>query len=211
MYSYLPRFLSYGSNHAVADYLHSSGYHETLEAFKKESGMVLVFLCVVGHFSLCAINTQKDYNAAKYNGLLEKKWTSVIRLQKKVLWPHTCTCALLIECSRVPHSTLFPQTSSSPLQGYWPRSKVSRCSKRGHWGGWSYQENQISYRLDTQTPWKVSPHHSNVYSFHNFYWMIHSSHRYDLVGHRGTITRVIFHPAYRLAFSPPLPHLFSSL
>ena len=27
---------------------------------------------------------QKESNNAKYNGLLEKKWTSVIRLQKKV-------------------------------------------------------------------------------------------------------------------------------
>jgi len=53
-------------NHAIADYLQSQGYGQTLESFKKEAEM-------------------KDCGNAKYNGLLEKKWTSVIRLQKKVM------------------------------------------------------------------------------------------------------------------------------
>jgi hypothetical protein len=50
-------------NSAILDYLHSSGYSETCEAFKKEGSAEL---------------------DAKKAGLLEKKWTSVIRLQKKV-------------------------------------------------------------------------------------------------------------------------------
>lgn len=52
----------------MLDYLHSSGFTETLAALKHEAG-------------------QPDFQPdakAKWSGLLEKKWTSVIRLQKKV-------------------------------------------------------------------------------------------------------------------------------
>jgi len=52
-------------NKAVAEYLSASGYAEALEAFKREADM--------------PGDTDK-----KFAGLLEKKWTSVIRLQKKV-------------------------------------------------------------------------------------------------------------------------------
>jgi len=52
-------------NKAIADYMLSNGYNEALEAFKKETDMP-------GEID------------KKYSGLLEKKWTSVIRLQKKV-------------------------------------------------------------------------------------------------------------------------------
>ena len=53
-------------NKAIADYMLSNGYNEALEAFKKETDMP-------GEID------------KKYAGLLEKKWTSVIRLQKKVI------------------------------------------------------------------------------------------------------------------------------
>lgn len=52
-------------NKAIADYLGSNGYNDALEAFKKEADM------------------SGDVDR-KFGGLLEKKWTSVIRLQKKV-------------------------------------------------------------------------------------------------------------------------------
>lgn len=52
-------------NKAIADYLGSNGYTDALEAFKKEADMT----------------GEMD---RKFGGLLEKKWTSVIRLQKKV-------------------------------------------------------------------------------------------------------------------------------
>lgn len=54
------------SNKAIADYLCSNGYNDALEAFKKEADMP----------------GEMD---RKFGGLLEKKWTSVIRLQKKVI------------------------------------------------------------------------------------------------------------------------------
>lgn len=53
-------------NKAIADYLSSNGYMEALQAFKRDADMP----GEVEH---------------KYGGLLEKKWTSVIRLQKKVM------------------------------------------------------------------------------------------------------------------------------
>ena len=54
-------------NKAIADYMLSNGYNEALDAFKRETDM------------------PGDVDK-KYTGLLEKKWTSVIRLQKKVTW-----------------------------------------------------------------------------------------------------------------------------
>ncbi|MPC16635.1 Lissencephaly-1 [Portunus trituberculatus] len=53
-------------NKAIADYLCSNGYMDALEAFKAEADMP-------GEIE------------RKYAGLLEKKWCSVIRLQKKVM------------------------------------------------------------------------------------------------------------------------------
>lgn len=53
-------------NKAVADYLSANGYLNSLDAFQKETEMP-------GEID------------KKYAGLLEKKWTSVIRLQKKVM------------------------------------------------------------------------------------------------------------------------------
>uniref|UniRef100_A0A3P8QLL8 PAC1-like LisH-like dimerisation domain-containing protein n=1 Tax=Astatotilapia calliptera TaxID=8154 RepID=A0A3P8QLL8_ASTCA len=53
---------------AIADYLRSNGYEEAYSTFKKEAEL--------------DNNEELD---KKYAGLLEKKWTSVIRLQKKVM------------------------------------------------------------------------------------------------------------------------------
>ena len=51
---------------AIADYLQSSGYSATLEAFRNDASL-------------------PEEIDKKYSGLLEKKWISVIRLQKKVM------------------------------------------------------------------------------------------------------------------------------
>lgn len=53
-------------NQAIAEYLNTNGYAEALVVFRKEAD----------------VSTEIE---KKFNGLLEKKWTSVIRLQKKVL------------------------------------------------------------------------------------------------------------------------------
>lgn len=54
-------------NKAVADYLSTNGYLTALEGLKKDAEM-------------------PGEVERKYGGLLEKKWTSVIRLQKKVAY-----------------------------------------------------------------------------------------------------------------------------
>lgn len=53
-------------NHAVIEYLSSNGFSQSCEIFREEANM-------------------PDQIDSKYVGLLEKKWTSVIRLQKKVM------------------------------------------------------------------------------------------------------------------------------
>ena len=52
-------------NKAIADYLLTSGHVDSLEAFKREA------------------DVSGDVDK-KFTGLLEKKWTSVVRLQKRV-------------------------------------------------------------------------------------------------------------------------------
>lgn len=61
-------FVIINRHKAILDYLHSNGYTTAFDSLKAES-------------------KQEDFNPdpkQKYAGLLEKKWTSVIRLQKKV-------------------------------------------------------------------------------------------------------------------------------
>lgn len=56
------------SNKAIADYLGANNYMDALESFRKEADL-----------------DPTESVDIKYTGLLEKKWTSVIRLQKKVM------------------------------------------------------------------------------------------------------------------------------
>ena len=51
------------------------------------------------HASSCCVVLvlQKDVGEAKYNGLLEKKWTAVIRLQRKV----RTHAGIMCECLRI--------------------------------------------------------------------------------------------------------------
>ena len=54
-------------NRTIADYLLQNGWMESLEAFRREAGVA---------------SEEQD---KKFAGLMEKKWTSVLRLQKKVM------------------------------------------------------------------------------------------------------------------------------
>lgn len=76
----------------MLDYLHENGYKAAFEAFSGEAKL--------------------DYVAdgkQKYSGLLEKKWTSVIRLQKKVMDLEKQTGQLQEELANAP---VRKQTSS---------------------------------------------------------------------------------------------------
>lgn len=62
---------------AVLDYLHTNNLTGSLAAFGEETGLQALYV---------------PDGKQRYSGLLEKKWTSVIRLQKKVThdtWLHS--------------------------------------------------------------------------------------------------------------------------
>lgn len=91
---------------AIADYLHSSGFDDTLNAFRKDA------------------NVAGDQEK-KYQGLLEKKWTSVIRLQKKVMDLET----RLSEAEKE-YQHGGPKTSKSPVD--WIPRPPERYTLTGH-------------------------------------------------------------------------------
>lgn len=66
--NFFPWFFIANSNKAIADYLGANNYLDALESFRKEADL-----------------DATESVDIKYTGLLEKKWTSVIRLQKKVM------------------------------------------------------------------------------------------------------------------------------
>ena len=57
----------HGRHAAIADYMFSAGFETSLAAFTGEAGV-------------------EEVTASSVSNLLEKKWTSVVRLQKKVGW-----------------------------------------------------------------------------------------------------------------------------
>ena len=64
-------------NKAIADYFQQCGYTQTLEKFKEETNM-------------------QDDIEKRFANLLEKKWTSVIRLQRKVFYSASLTTLPLV-------------------------------------------------------------------------------------------------------------------
>ncbi|GAA5951878.1 hypothetical protein JCM3765_003144 [Sporobolomyces pararoseus] len=95
---------------SILDYLNSNGFHETVAAFKQESGQV---------------EFQPDPKA-KWSGLLEKKWTSVIRLQKKIMELETRNSQLQEELSTAPSKR---PSASSPD---WTPRAPARYTLSGH-------------------------------------------------------------------------------
>lgn len=67
----------------MLSYLHSAGLRDTYEALKRETDNE---------------DFTTDDPKAKWVGLLEKKWTSVIRLQKKVC-PYFFPCPMISSIS----------------------------------------------------------------------------------------------------------------
>lgn len=95
-------------NQAIADYLGTNNYTDALEAFRKEADLT----------------TEIE---RKYGGLLEKKWTSVIRLQKKVMELE----AKLSEAEKEVKEGVTTKTKRTP--GEWiprPPEKYSLCGHR---------------------------------------------------------------------------------
>lgn len=70
-------------NRAILGYLQEQGYSEALEALKREA----------------AVQEAID---EKFHQLLEKKWTAIVRLQKKIMQLEATVAALQEVCARAP-------------------------------------------------------------------------------------------------------------
>ncbi|KAJ3331951.1 Calpain-6 [Blyttiomyces sp. JEL0837] len=94
---------------SVLDYLHSAGLNSAFQALQEEAGL-------------------KDYvsdGKQKYSGLLEKKWTSVLRLQKKVMDLESKVASLQEELSSAP-------VRKAPTSGDWLPKAPEKFALAGH-------------------------------------------------------------------------------
>ncbi|KAF8693126.1 Platelet-activating factor acetylhydrolase IB subunit alpha, partial [Rhizoctonia solani] len=108
---------------SILDYLHSAGLTHSYEALLEETG--------------CAFTPDPK---ARHAGLLEKKWTSVIRLQKKIMDLENRNAALTEEISAAPRRGGASQADWVPrapaaytLTGHRAQQTPSsrECSRRG--------------------------------------------------------------------------------
>ncbi|WVF69212.1 nuclear distribution protein PAC1 [Kwoniella sp. CBS 6097] len=88
---------------SMLSYLHSAGMHEAYEALKKETDNEEFVV---------------DDPKARWVGLLEKKWTSVIRLQKKIMDLESRNASLLAELASPTRAT----TSTASSAPFLPRA-----------------------------------------------------------------------------------------
>uniref|UniRef100_H2YVD8 PAC1-like LisH-like dimerisation domain-containing protein n=1 Tax=Ciona savignyi TaxID=51511 RepID=H2YVD8_CIOSA len=94
-------------NLAISEYLRSNGYSKALEAFKEEADL-------------------SDQVDKKYDGLMEKKWTSVVRLQRKVMDLE----AKLNELTKETRDGITPQHKKDPSE--WIPRPPERYALSGH-------------------------------------------------------------------------------
>nr|XP_026692533.1 lissencephaly-1 homolog [Ciona intestinalis] len=94
-------------NLAISEYLRANGYSKALDAFKEEADLP----------------EQPD---KKYEGLMEKKWTSVVRLQRKVMDLE----AKLNELQKETRDGLTPHNKKDPSE--WIPRPPERCALSGH-------------------------------------------------------------------------------
>ena len=116
------------SHRSILEYLHSNGFADSFKSLALETG----------------INHTPDPKS-KYNGLLEKKWTSVIRLQKKVCYSSPFASLTLLDrgdCSQIMdlenrNASLQEEVSMSPakraaLQTDWVPRAPAAYTLTGH-------------------------------------------------------------------------------
>ncbi|KAK8858548.1 nuclear distribution protein PAC1 [Kwoniella newhampshirensis] len=85
---------------SMLSYLHAAGMHDTYDALKRETDNA---------------DFTNDDPKARWVGLLEKKWTSVIRLQKKIMDLESRNASLLAELSSPTRATTSSSSSSTPF------------------------------------------------------------------------------------------------
>lgn len=140
-------------NKAIAEYLSSNGYMDALEAFKKEADM-------------------PGEVERKFGGLLEKKWTSVIRLQKKVM----------------ELESKLNEAEKEYIEGAPTRSK--RCPTE--WIPRPPEKFCLSGTYHFFWPQQKIPDVTKPFSLNELAL---------IVGHRAPVTRVIFHPIFSVMVS----------
>jgi platelet-activating factor acetylhydrolase IB subunit alpha len=125
-------------NRAIADYLSSNNYKETFESFLRETQLPP---------DVCADK--------KYSGVLEKKWTTVVRLQKKI-------------------AELEEQLNKKEQE------------LANNIGGGMTGRSGLSLLGEKKSPTE---------------WIPRPPEKFNLTGHRATVTKVIFHPIYSIIAS----------
>ncbi|WWC70793.1 nuclear distribution protein PAC1 [Kwoniella pini CBS 10737] len=85
---------------SLLSYLHSQGLHDSFEVLRRETDNE---------------DFQTDDPKARWVGLLEKKWTSVIRLQKKIMDLESRNAALLAELASPNRASSSSSSSSAPF------------------------------------------------------------------------------------------------
>ncbi|CAD6570894.1 MAG: protein with putative role during mitosis [Tremellales sp. Tagirdzhanova-0007] len=111
---------------SMLSYLHATGLHHTYEALKKETDND---------------DFEVDDPKARWVGLLEKKWTSVIRLQKKIMDLESRNAALLAELASPSRASSSSSSSSTPFLPRAParhtltshRASITRVSFHPTW------------------------------------------------------------------------------
>lgn len=94
-------------NHAISEYLRTSGYEKAFSAFRIEANL-------------------SETIDKKYEGLMEKKWTSVVRLQRKVMDLES----KLNELKNETRDGLVPRDRKDPAE--WIPRPPERHSLSGH-------------------------------------------------------------------------------
>ncbi|KAK6908164.1 nuclear distribution protein PAC1 [Kwoniella mangroviensis CBS 8507] len=85
---------------SMLSYLHSAGLHDSYEALRRETDNE---------------DFQVDDPKARWVGLLEKKWTSVIRLQKKIMDLESRNASLLAELASPHRASSSSSSTSTPF------------------------------------------------------------------------------------------------
>ena len=140
----------------MLDYLHTMGFAEAFDAMKRQSGLDYV-----------------DDGKQKYSGVLEKKWTSVLRLQKKVR-------------RRGPPSALAATPGQLPSLPWTARGVGRRPTQVMD------MEKQIAQLQEELAAAPVRKATSSVD------WIPRPPEKFTLSGHRSPLTRVVFHPVFSL-------------
>ena len=145
-------------NRAIADYLATHNYRDAHDAFVRESG-------------LPPASSTPATSSSSQSGVLEKKWTTVVRLQNKII---ELERQLATKNEELATALSLASSSAAGIRG-------SLIGAGGiDIGGITAAGQRRSSPND---------------------WIPRPPEKFTLTGHRATVTKVIFHPVYSLIVS----------